>query len=140
MASILSQEGLILMRDGKFALADQSMTQALKSLKKSCPGCMPELAIAESNLGLLRLRQKRYRDADEAFSAAIELREKFSVSTSPELADVLQSLALVREKEHLPDDAARLNSRAETDPRLPVARSSSSPVCPHIQRPATLKS
>jgi tetratricopeptide (TPR) repeat protein len=113
VASILSQEGLILMRDGKFALADQSMTQALKSLKKGCPACMTELAIAESNIGLLRLRQKRYRDADEAFSAAVELREKVGASTSPELADVLQSLALVRQKENLPEDAARLNSRAE---------------------------
>jgi uncharacterized protein HemY len=71
------------------------------------------LAVAQSNLGLLRLRQKRYRDADDAFSAAVELREKLSVSTAPELADVLQSLAFVREKEHLPDDAARLNSRAQ---------------------------
>ena len=114
VAALLSQEGLILMHDGKLALADQSMTQAVKSLKKRCPGCLPELAIAQSNLGLLRLRQKRYRDADEAFSAAVELREKFDARTGPELADVLQSLAVVREKEHLPDDAARLNSRAQT--------------------------
>jgi tetratricopeptide (TPR) repeat protein len=113
VASILSQEGLLLMRDGKFALADQSMMQSLKSLKKSCPSCATELAIAESNLGLLRLRQKRYRDADEAFSTAIELREKIGANTSPELADVLQSLAVVRTKENLPEDAARLNSRAE---------------------------
>ena len=113
VASVLSQEGLILMHDGKLALADQSMTQAVKSLKKGCSGCMSELAIAESNLGLLRLQQKRYRDADDAFSAAVELREKVNVSSAPELADVLQSLAVVREKEHLLDDAARLNSRAQ---------------------------
>lgn len=113
VASLLSQEGLILMHDGKLALADQSMTQAVKSLKKQCPGCMSELAIAESNLGLLRLRQRRYRDADEVFSAAIELREKVNVSAAPELADALQNLAVVREKEHLLEDAARLNSRAQ---------------------------
>jgi tetratricopeptide (TPR) repeat protein len=113
VASLLSQEGLILMHDGKFALADQAMTQAVKSLKKTCPDCQAELAITQSNLGLLRLRQKRYRDADEAFSAVIELREKVNASTAPELADALQNLAAVREKEHLLDDAARLNSRAQ---------------------------
>jgi uncharacterized protein HemY len=72
-----------------------------------------ELTIAQSNLGLLHVRQKRYREADEAYSAAIELREKFAVSPGSELADALQSLAEVREKEHLFDDAARLNTRAQ---------------------------
>ena len=113
VASILSQEGLVLMRDGKLALAEQSMTQAVKSLTKACPGCLAELAIAQSNLGLLRMRQRRYRQADEAYSAAIELREKFAVRPGQELADSLQSLAEVREKEHLFDDAARLNTRAQ---------------------------
>jgi tetratricopeptide (TPR) repeat protein len=113
VASVLSQEGLILMHDGKYALADQAMTQAIKSLKKTCPGCQAELAITQSNLGLLRLRQKRYRDADEAFSAVIALREKVNASTAPELADALQNLAAVREKEHLLEDAARLKSRAQ---------------------------
>ena len=113
VAAILSQEGLILMQDGKLALAEQSMVQAVKLLKNSCPGCLTELSIAQSNLGLLNLRRKRYREADEAYSAAIELREKFAVSAGPELADSLQSLAVVREKEHLFDDAARLNTRAQ---------------------------
>jgi tetratricopeptide (TPR) repeat protein len=113
VASILSQEGLILMQDGKLALAEQAMAQALKSLKKACPGCLSELSIAQSNLGLLRLRQKRYREADEALTSAVELREKFAVSTGQELADSLQSLAFVREKERLFDDAVRLNARAQ---------------------------
>jgi tetratricopeptide (TPR) repeat protein len=110
----LSQEGLILMQEGKLALAEQSMTQAVQSLKKACPGCLAELSIAETNLGLLRQRQRRYREADEAYSVAIELREKYAVNPGPELADALQSLAEVREKEHLFDDAARLNTRAQT--------------------------
>jgi tetratricopeptide (TPR) repeat protein len=113
VAAILSQEGLILMQDGKLNLAEQAMTQAVKVLKNSCSGCLTELWIAESNLGLLHLRQKRYREADEAYSAAVELREKFALSTGPELADSLQNLAAVREKEHLFDDAARLNTRAQ---------------------------
>ena len=112
-ATLLSQEGLVLMQDGKLALAAQAMRQAVQSLSKSCPGCLVELTIAQSNLGLLHVRQKRYREADEAYSAAIELREKFAVSPGSELADALQSLAEVREKEHLFDDAARLNTRAQ---------------------------
>ena len=114
VATLLSQEGLILIEDGKLALAEQSMTQAIQSLSKSCPGCLVELTIAQSNLGLLHVRQRRYREADEAYSAAIELREKFAISPGPELADALQGLAEVREKEHLFDDAARLNTRAQT--------------------------
>ena len=113
VATLLSQEGLILMQDGKLALAEQSMTQAVRMLSKSCPGCLVELTIAQSNLGLLHVRQKRYREADVAYSAVIELREKFAVSRGPELADALQSLAEVRQKEHLFDDAARLNTRAQ---------------------------
>ena len=113
VATLLSQEGLILMQDGKLALAEQAMTQALRSLSKWCPGCLVELAIAQSNLGLLHVGQKRYREADEAYSAVIELREKFAVSPGPELADALQSLAEVREKERRFDDAARLKSRAQ---------------------------
>ena len=59
VATLLSQEGLILMQDGKLALAEQSMTQAVRMLSKSCPGCLVELTIAQSNLGLLHVRQKR---------------------------------------------------------------------------------
>jgi tetratricopeptide (TPR) repeat protein len=113
VATILSQEGLILMQDGKLALAERSMKQAVQSLSKSCPGCLVELTIAQSNLELLQVRQKRYREADEAYTAAIELREKLAVSRGPELADALQSLADVREKEHMFEDAARLNTRAQ---------------------------
>ena len=112
-ATLLSQEGLVLMQDGNLALAAQAMRQAVQSLSKSCPGCLVELTIAQSNLGLLHVRQKRYREADQAYCAAIELREKLTASRGPELADALQSLAEVREKEHLFDDAARLNTRAQ---------------------------
>ena len=113
VAAILSQEGLILMQDRKFALAGEAMTQSVKSLKAACPGCLTELAIAESNLGLLRLQQKRYREANEALTSAVELREKFSAKPGSELADSLQNLAIVREKLRLFDDAARLKTRAE---------------------------
>ena len=113
VASIWSQEGLILMQDGKLTLADQAMTRAVTSLRKSCPVCAMELSITQTNLGLLRLKQKRYRDADEALTRAVELREKFAVKPGPELADALQNLATAREKQRLFEDAARLNARAQ---------------------------
>ena len=113
VASIWSQEGLILMQDGKLTLADQAMTRAVSSLRKSCPVCAMELSITQTNLGLLRLKQKRYRDADEALTRAVELREKFAVKPGPELADALQNLATAREKQRLFEDAARLNARAQ---------------------------
>ena len=114
VATLLSQEGLILMQDGKLSLAEQAMMQGLKALRKACPDCVVEISIAQSNLGLLRLRQKRYREADEALTVAVELREKFAVKPGPELADALQTLAIARQKLSLFDDAARLNSRAQT--------------------------
>ena len=113
VATILSQEGLILMNDGKLNMAEKSMLQCLNALRKSCPDCGVEIALAEHNLGLLRLRQKRYAEANEALTAAVELREKFAVRPGPELADALQSLAIAREKLKLFDDAQRLNNRAQ---------------------------
>ena len=114
VAALLSQEGLILMQDGKLALAEQAMVKAVKLLRKVCPGCLVELSVAENNLGVLRLVQKRYRDADESLSNAVALRERFEASPSPQLAESLRSLATVREKERRFEDAARLNTRAAT--------------------------
>ena len=114
VASLLSQEGLLLMNDGKLSLAEQSMVKAVKSLRNSCPDCVVELASAENNLGLLRLKQKRYHDADEALSSAVALREKFETRPGPLLAESLQGLAVAREKQRLYEDAARLNTRAAT--------------------------
>ena len=108
----VSQEGLILLQDGKLSLAEQAMVRSVDILRKGCPECVVELAILQSNLGVLRLKQKRYREADEALNTAVELREKFS-KPGPELADVLHLLAFAREKERLFDDAARLNARSK---------------------------
>jgi tetratricopeptide (TPR) repeat protein len=113
VASLLSQEGVILMNEGKLSLAEQDMVKAVKLIGKTCPDCIVELAITENNLGLLRLKQKRYREADEALSKAIAFREKFETTPGPLLAESLQGLALAREKQSLHEDAARLNSRAE---------------------------
>jgi len=113
VATLLSQEGLILMNDGKLSMAEKAMTECLDILRKSCPDCVTEISLAETNLGLLRLRQKRWAEANTALTTAVEMREKFSLRPGPELADALQNLAIAREKLRLYDDAARLNSRAQ---------------------------
>jgi len=112
VAALLSQEGLIMMHDGKLSLAEQLMTQAIDGLGRGCPKCSVELAIAEHNLAVLRIQQKRYRDADELLTHVVSLRENFTASPGPELASTLQLLATVRQKERLFDDAKRLNTRA----------------------------
>ncbi len=113
VAGLLSQEGLILMQDGKLSMAEQAMVRAVDILRKGCAECIVERSILHSNLGVLRLKQKRYREADEALTTAVELREKFTPNPGPELADVLHLLAVAREKERLFEDAARLNARVE---------------------------
>jgi tetratricopeptide (TPR) repeat protein len=112
VASLLSQEGLILMQDGKLSLAEQLMVKAVGLIRTACPGCVVEMAIAQNNLGLLRLKQKRYREADEELSDAIALREKFEARPGLQLAESLQGLALAREKQNRLDDAERLSTRA----------------------------
>jgi tetratricopeptide (TPR) repeat protein len=113
VASVLSQEGLILMDDNKLTLAEQAMTRALEVLRRSCPGCMVEQWIAESNLALLRLKQGNFEESDRLFSHVLSVQEKCLPRPSRDLALTLQSLAAVRKKEKLYEDAVRLNKRAE---------------------------
>ena len=112
VASLLSQEGLIMLHDGKLATAEQLMQDSIGALTRGCPKCVVELAIAEHNLAVLRIQQKRYREADDLLSHVVTLREGFTSSPGPELAATLQLLAAVREKEKLFADARRLNQRA----------------------------
>jgi tetratricopeptide (TPR) repeat protein len=114
VAALLSQEGLIMLREGKLSTAEQLMTQSIAALGRGCPKCAVELAIAENNLAVLRIQQKRYREADNLLSHVVELREKFSPSPGAELAGTLQLLASVRQKEKLFADAERLTNRANT--------------------------
>jgi tetratricopeptide (TPR) repeat protein len=113
VASLWSQEGLLEMEEGKLNTAEQSMLKAITLLKKSCPSCVVEMAVAQNNLGLLRLKQKRYKEADESLSQAMEMREKFSSSPTPELAASIESLAYVRKMQRRDEDAARLSKRAQ---------------------------
>jgi tetratricopeptide (TPR) repeat protein len=112
-ASVISQEGLALMYENKFALAEQDLLHAVDLLAKF-GGSKVELAVAEHNLGLLRLRQKKYADADKHFSKALALEEEYSSRPGGEMAATLNLLSQVREKENRPGDAAQLKERAST--------------------------
>jgi tetratricopeptide (TPR) repeat protein len=112
VAAVLSQEGLMLMLDGKPGLAEQAMLQALASIEKRCPGCLVELSVAQSNLGILRLNQKRYREADKALTRSIELALKSASHPGSEVAGMLEALAIVKEKELQHAAAAKLNEHA----------------------------
>jgi tetratricopeptide (TPR) repeat protein len=113
VAAVLSQEGLILMNDGKLSLADQAMTRSLEIIRKSCPGCVFEQWVGESNLGLLRMKQGKYGEADHLFTDALQAQEKSGARPGPETAAVLQKLAQIRQKQRRYEDAARLNQKAD---------------------------
>jgi tetratricopeptide (TPR) repeat protein len=112
VASILSQEGLILMDEGKLTLAGQALERAVNLLRQSCPLCVPEMPIAENNLGVLRLKQKRYAEADQLLTHVLALQEKYLVKPGRETAETLQNLSVVREKEQFHEDAVRLRNQA----------------------------
>ena len=113
VAALLSQEGLILMDDGKSATAEQLMTDAVEKLERKCSTCNVELAIAENNLAILRFRQTRYKEAGALLTRVMELREHYSTTPGPEMADTLRMLAMVRKKEKRYADAERLTHRAD---------------------------
>jgi tetratricopeptide (TPR) repeat protein len=110
-ASVLSQEGLALLQDGKVALADRSMTRALEILSH-CSGCRYLTAIAQSNLGLVRLREGKYADADSLLSRSLALQESYTTEPGRDMAATLDRLAEVRRKEHRLSDAEELHHRA----------------------------
>jgi tetratricopeptide (TPR) repeat protein len=112
VASILGQEGLILMTEGKLALADRDMQASLKMLEASCPDCIFEKWVGETNLGLLRLRQGKYNEADRLFTSVLAMQEKYLRQPSEELAKTLHLLASVRQKQRRFEDAERLTKRA----------------------------
>src|SRR5260370_39284063 len=75
------------------------MSRAVELLRRSCPGCVTENWMAESNRAVLRLAQNRYEEADHLFTHVLALRET---------AEALRSLAVVREKERPHQDAILL--------------------------------
>jgi tetratricopeptide (TPR) repeat protein len=85
-ASLLSQEGVALMDDGKLGLAESGMRRAIELLST-----VFELAVAQSNLGLLRMRQKKYAEADELLTKAL-----FGEQDAAQISRTQAALAQVR--------------------------------------------
>jgi tetratricopeptide (TPR) repeat protein len=112
VSSVLTQEGLLLMGEGKLGLADQSLTEALEIVEKSCPLCVFERVAAENNLALLRIRQGKVDEADRLLTEVLAMQEQFHSLPGQEIAVTLQSLAVVRQKERRFEDAERLKRRA----------------------------
>ena len=113
VASVLSQEGLIYMQDGKYSLAEKDMVQSLDVLSKSCPACTFEQLVSESNLGLLRIRQGRFAEADRLLTHVVSTEERYMARPGADMATALLALSEVRQKERLYEDAARLHRRAD---------------------------
>src|ERR1051326_2541544 len=101
------------MDEGKLSLAEKSLRHSLEILAKSCPACILEQSISETNLGMLRMRQRKYGEADQLLSHAITLLEQSQSSPGIVFATTLRSLANVREKEQRHEDAAQLQKRAD---------------------------
>jgi tetratricopeptide (TPR) repeat protein len=113
VASVLSQEGLIYMEDGKYSLAEKNMVQSLNLLAKSCAECTFEHLVSESNLGLLRLRQGKFAEADRLLTHVVSTEERYLARPSSDMATALLALAQVRTKQRRLEDAARLHKRAD---------------------------
>lgn len=114
VASILGQEALVLIADGKLALAERQLKQALAILDASCPRCDIERWGIESNLAIVRSRQGKYSEADRLFSHVLALEESADPRPLDDMADTLNALAFVRRKEHRVQEAESLTRRAAT--------------------------
>ncbi len=94
-ASLLSQEGLALMDDGKFVQAESDMKHSI-ALLSDCPGCGFSLAIARNNFGILRLHQKKYAEADDLLRKALAAEELYNPADSAQIGITRDALKQVR--------------------------------------------
>jgi tetratricopeptide (TPR) repeat protein len=112
VSSVLTQEGLLLLADGKLGMAEEVLERSLEIVVKSCPKCSFERAAAENNLALLRIRQGKLAEADRLLTNVLALQERAPEMPKSEMAVTLQSLAVVRQREKRYEDAERLKRRA----------------------------
>jgi Flp pilus assembly protein TadD len=112
VSSVLTQEGLLLLSEGKLGMAEEALERSLAIVKRSCPNCAFEQAAAENNLALLRIRQGNLAEADRLLTNILALQERTPAMPKSELAVTLQSLAVVRQREKRFEDAERLKRRA----------------------------
>jgi tetratricopeptide (TPR) repeat protein len=90
-ASLLSQEGLALMNEGKIGLAESELKRAVELLNRS-PALPFELAIAQHNLGLLMIKRKKYAEADALLTKALSAEQ----DTTAQSKETREALAQVR--------------------------------------------
>jgi tetratricopeptide (TPR) repeat protein len=93
LASVLSQEGLALMADGKLNAAETEMLQAVDLLARTGTGGEYRLAIAETNLGRLRLQQRKFADADRLLIDALALENGLPSRPAHDIQVTLQAMA-----------------------------------------------
>jgi tetratricopeptide (TPR) repeat protein len=110
---ILSEEGLLLMNEHKYAMAEQALVRARNIMDKNCPNCGFEQSMTLANLGLLRVRQDRFKDADQLLTKALAIEEHSMQRPGPIMAATLEALSELRKRERRFDEAARLQSRAD---------------------------
>jgi tetratricopeptide (TPR) repeat protein len=112
VSSVLTQEGLLMLQEGKLAMAEEALERSLGIVQRSCPNCAFERAAAENNLALLRIRQGKLEEADRLLTNVLALQEKAPEMPKSEMAVTLNSLAVVRQREKRFEDAERLKQRA----------------------------
>ena len=112
VSSVLTQEGLLMLQEGKLAMAEEALERSLGIVQRSCPNCAFERAAAENNLALLRIRQGKLDEADRLLTNVLALQERAPEMPKSEMAVTLNSLAVVRQREKRFEDAERLKQRA----------------------------
>lgn len=108
VASMLSQEALILAGDGELATAAQQLNGALAILEKSCPGCLCERWTAEGYLAAVRMRQGKYAEADRLLSDVLTLQQSSNPQPSYEIAGTLKALDTLHQRAHRTGEADRM--------------------------------
>jgi tetratricopeptide (TPR) repeat protein len=111
LASLLSQEGLALLNDGKVTLAANQMTQAADILRRMGPAGEYRLAIAETNLALLRLRQHNLAEGERLLIHALSIEDRHPAQPAYDLIATIGVLAELRKAQRRDADAAQLMAR-----------------------------
>jgi tetratricopeptide (TPR) repeat protein len=111
LASLLSQEGLALLKDGKVMLAANEMTQAADILRRMGPAGEYRLAIAETNLALLRLRQHNFAEAERLLTHALSIEDRHPAQPAYDLIATIGVLAQLRKAQRRDAEAAELMAR-----------------------------
>uniref|UniRef100_Q02AN9 TPR repeat-containing protein n=1 Tax=Solibacter usitatus (strain Ellin6076) TaxID=234267 RepID=Q02AN9_SOLUE len=111
LASLLSQEGLALLNDGKVMLAAIEMTQAADMLRRMGPAGEYRLAIAETNLAVLRLRQHNLAEVERLITHALSIEDAHPAQPAYDLIATIGVLAELRKAQRRDAEAAELMAR-----------------------------